>query len=252
MSLNGNLAAVVLAAGKGTRINATADKNKVTYPIANKPIIAYTVDNLKSAGIDKIVVVIGFASDSVKQVLGDSVSYAIQKQRLGTGHALKTGLGAIRNDQVNTVISLYGDDSAFYPPEVFKNLIAEHRKQHAVISFVTIEKQNPIGLGRIIRDDDGQVEAIVEEKNASVQQKQIKEINTGLYCFDRSFLKEALNNIKKNPVSKEYYLTDTVEYAVKQHLPIQAIKWPQGDIWFGVNTTQELSAADEKMRQLEE
>jgi bifunctional UDP-N-acetylglucosamine pyrophosphorylase/glucosamine-1-phosphate N-acetyltransferase len=242
-----HVAAIVLAAGKGTRMKSE-NKNKVVLEIEKKPMVSYTVENLKKADIDNIIVVIGFASQSVKQVLGDQVTYAFQPERLGTGHAVNIGLSKVP-DNVSDVISVYGDDSAFYPPKLIKELLNLHQDSNAAITLLTIEKQDPTGLGRIVRNEKGAIQAIVEEAVATPKQKKIKEINTGLYCFDKDFLDKSIDLIKKNPVSGEYYLTDLIEIAVEKGLPVKALFWEDDTVWHGINTIDQLKSAQKLMRQ---
>jgi len=239
------ISAIILAAGKGTRFKATQGCNKVAFPLGQKPMITRSVENLLAAGIKQIVVVVGFASASVKAALrGYPVTYAYQAKRLGTGHAVKTGIKLI-SPQTSEVITLYGDDSAFYPPDLFTQLIQTHQKHQAPISVITINVPSPKGLGRIIRNAHGQMIAIIEEKVATHQQKKIKEINTGLFCFSYPFLKQNLDRIPKNPVSGEYYLTDIVKLAVSAGQPVNGLCWPDNSIWHGVNTREELAAVNQ-------
>lgn len=237
---------IVLAAGKGTRMKATTT-NKVAMPLFEKPIIAHTIENIREAGLEKIVVVVGFAKESVKEVLGTSVVYAEQEEQLGTGHAVAIGLAKVP-PECDQLISMYGDDSAFYPPILINSMIAEHQQKNAKVTVLTIEKADPTGLGRIIRGDKGELLAIVEEKVANLEQKKIKEINTGLYCFDRAFLEEGITQIKKNAVSGEMYLTDIIEVAVKNGQKVEAMKWTNSAVWHGINNPDELLQAREKMK----
>lgn len=242
-----SISAVVLAAGKGTRMNAPHDKNKVVFNIGNKPIISHTLDMLKICGFQSIIVVIGHAADSVKQTLGNQVTYAVQDNPQGTGHAVMVALPYLP-PTCDTIVCMYGDDSAFYPPLLIQSLIHEHQAHRAVVTVVTLDKANPTGLGRIVRDDaTHQIRAIVEEKNATDTQKSITEINTGLYCFEKTFLNQAIRSIEKNPISNEYYLTDVIGNAVKSNQPVHILKWPTDDIWFGVNTPEQLSEAEARM-----
>jgi bifunctional UDP-N-acetylglucosamine pyrophosphorylase / glucosamine-1-phosphate N-acetyltransferase len=246
--MDASVCAIVLAAGKGTRMNAPANCNKVAFQLADKPIIVHTYDMLKAAGLESIIVVIGFAGESVQSALGDNVTYAIQADPQGTGHAVKVAMPCLPSN-CHTVISMYGDDSAFYPPSLIKTLLSEHSKEEAVITLVTIHKEDPTGLGRIVRNDQGEFTEIVEEKNATDDQKQIHEINTGLFCFDREFLDQAINEIQPNSVTGELYLTDIIEIAVKNHQKVHAITWKSDDIWYGVNTREQLKEAEMRMNQ---
>jgi len=242
-----DVTAIVLAAGEGTRIKAN-HRNKVAYKLANKPMISYTVDNLKRSGIKNIIVVIGYAQNSVKKVLGNQVTYAIQKKQLGTGDAFKTGLKKVQSVTPN-VISIYGDDSAFFTPEVIRQLIKHHQKKHSDVTFLTLIKKDPTGLGRVIRNSKGNVTAIVEEKNTTTEEKKIIEINTGFYCFSRPFIDQAIKKVQKNPISQEYYLTDIIEIATKDNKKVEALLWKDKSVWYGVNTNEQFKTADKLMRE---
>jgi bifunctional UDP-N-acetylglucosamine pyrophosphorylase/glucosamine-1-phosphate N-acetyltransferase len=236
-----NVAAVILAAGEGTRIKAR-NRNKVTFLLAGKPMIWYSVQTIKRAGIEKIVVVIKFKPESVKRALGNSVEYALQGDRKGTAAALEDGIKNIKSP-VEKVFVIYGDDSAFYTPELFRFIIAEHDKNSADVSVLSIKLDNPTGLGRIVRRKDGGIEKIVEEKVASVDEKEIQEVNTGCYCFNLDFLKKYLPEIKINPTSGEYYLTDIVDVALKSNRKIHVSLYPDSSIWFGVNDRSQWTRA---------
>ena len=185
-----NFGAIILAAGKGKRMNSKTI-NKVALPLAEKPMIVHAVYLLEKSGIKEIVVVVGFAKKSVMSVLGNKVIFAEQKKRLGTGHAALCGLKKLPKD-VEDVLVINGDDSAFYPQDLIKDLMNAHRLSKAAITFLTIEKDNPLGLGRIIRNKNGHVVAIMEEKDATESQRLVKEINPGCYIFKVDFLKKYL------------------------------------------------------------
>lgn len=230
-----NVAAVILAAGEGTRINSR-QKNKVTYKLNGKPMIKYPVETLVKVGIKPVVVVVKFAEKSVREALkGEKIVFARQGNRKGTAAALEDGIKEL-SSSVKDVMVMYGDDSTFYTPDLFRHLIEDHRKSKAVVTLLSIKLEDPTGLGRILRDLKGNVKRIVEEKVASQDQKKIREINTGLYCFDLRFLRRRLSEIEKNPVSGEYYLTDIVEMALKHGEKIHVCLYSDHSIWFGVNT----------------
>lgn len=238
-----NVTAIILAAGKGTRMKAPADKNKVAFEIQGKPLVWWTRKRLHDAGFTSIIAVVGHASDSVKAALGDTVMYVTQKEQLGTGHAVRVATPSVPLTS-EIVLTMYGDDSAFYTPETIQNLLMSHSASGATMSVLTVHRADPTGLGRIVRDASGAVQAIVEEKVATDQQKRITEINTGLFCFDKPFLENAIKEIELNPVSGEYYLTDILAIAVREGAKVNAYVSPSEDIWFGVNTPDQLKEAD--------
>lgn len=240
------VAAIVLAAGRGTRMRAKS-KNKVAFKLNGSPMIAHTVNHLIQAGIKNIIAVVGFQARSVKTALGDLVVYALQKDQRGTGDAIQAALPLITREVV-TVLAVYGDDSAFYPPALFKEMIQKQQSLGCDLLFLTIHKDDPTGLGRIIRDKSGQVLRIVEEKNATQAEKKIQEINTGFYCFDHVFLKKYLSQIKPNPLTGEYYLTDMIEIALKNGKKVEALYVHDDSIWQGVNNRSDFVKALNKSR----
>ncbi|MBI5356125.1 NTP transferase domain-containing protein [Candidatus Collierbacteria bacterium] len=236
-----NVAAVVLAAGEGTRIKAR-NRNKVTFLLAGKPMIWYSVQTIKKAGIEKIVAVIKFKAESVKKALGSSVEYSLQGEKKGTAAALEDGIKNIKSP-IDKILVIYGDDSAFYTPDLFKFIVAEHDKNLSDVTVLSIKLSNPSGLGRIVRGTYGEIEKIVEEKVASDKEKIIQEINTGCYCFSLDFLNRFLPEIKINPVSGEYYLTDIVDVALKNGRKVHVSFYPDSSIWFGVNDRSQWARA---------
>jgi bifunctional UDP-N-acetylglucosamine pyrophosphorylase/glucosamine-1-phosphate N-acetyltransferase len=237
-------AAIVLAAGRGTRMKAKT-KNKVAFNLHGKPMVAHTVDHLVEAGVSQIIAVVGFAAASVKQALGSRVNYATQNEPLGTGDALKAALPSL-DPKIDTVLTVYGDDSAFYPVSLYHEMVAELMTKECDLLFLTIHKDDPTGLGRIVRNSLGEVERIVEEKNATDAEKKIQEINTGFYCFKRDFLEKYIGDIQKNPLTGEYYATDMVEIALRNNKKVCAYFRPDSSIWHGVNNRSDWARAQKK------
>lgn len=239
-------AAIVLAAGKGTRLKAI-QKNKVAYKLNGRPMISYTVQNLRHAGVAQLILVIGFQANSVKAALSGEIDYVVQKEQLGTGDALKTAVPALAPG-IKTVLSVYGDDSAFYPPALYQDLVQKQQETAADVLVLTIHKSDPTGLGRIVRDQSGHITKIVEEKNATPQEKQIQEINTGFYCFDREFLTSHVGQIEKNPLTGEYYATDLIEIALRDGHRVSTHYLADASVWHGVNTLADYQAARAKFQ----
>lgn len=245
-----NIGAIIMAAGRGKRMKAKAI-NKVAVSLANKPMILHTILLLEHLSLESIVVVVGFAKESVMHALsGTSVLFAEQKKRLGTAHAVQCGLKKLP-DSITDVLVLGGDDSAFYNKEILTKLLDAHFKSSASITFLTIEKDDPTGLGRVVRDEKGAVMSIVEEKDATSTQKRIHEINPACYVFSTAFLKKFLPKIEKSPVTGEYYLTSIIDLALRYNQKVETV---QGGklAWRGVNTKEELEEAEKLFLNLNE
>lgn len=237
---NKSLGAIILAAGKGKRLRMK-DKNKVTLPLGDKPMIAHAAQLLRELSIQTIVVVVGFAKGSVMRVLGDSVRYTVQQKRLGTAHAALCGVKKLP-EYVTDVLIFQGDDSAFYKKELIQNMIEIHEKNKSKVTFMTIEMENPFGLGRIVRNKAGDVTRVVEEKDATESERRIKEVNPACYMCDVAFLNKYLPKITKSPITGEYYLPQIIDLALKNNERIQT--YQAGRVpWRGVNTAEELQQA---------
>jgi bifunctional UDP-N-acetylglucosamine pyrophosphorylase/glucosamine-1-phosphate N-acetyltransferase len=150
---------------------------------------------------------------------------------------------------IKIVIVLNGDDSAFYKDETIKDVIKTHIRKKAVVTFVSLMKENPEGLGRVIRDKKGNLEAVVEEKEATARQKKVKEVNDGLYVFNRIWLSRNLSRIKKSRAG-EYYIVDLVKIALRQGRNVEVYKLKDVKQWQGVNNQKELEEADGKMKRI--
>lgn len=240
MNKQTNITAVVLAAGKGKRMKSKKF-NKVVLNLGEKPMILYTIELLEKLKIKPIVVVVGFAKDSVMSALGNRVIFAEQRKHLGTAHATQCGLKKL-NSKVSDILVLNGDDSAFYTENLIEKLIKTHLTVGAALTFLTITLDDPSSLGRIIRDKNGKVLAIVEEKDATEEQKKIKEVNPACYLFKRNFLSKYLKKVKKSKVTGEYYLVDLIGLAVNHKEKVEAVKMKEIP-WRGVNTEEELKEA---------
>jgi bifunctional UDP-N-acetylglucosamine pyrophosphorylase/glucosamine-1-phosphate N-acetyltransferase len=234
---------IILAAGKGTRLNNgnPSDKPKVLHEIHGKPLISYCVESLRDAEINNIVVVIGHRGEMVKNVVGDKALYAIQDKQLGTSHAVFKARDMVK-DKAKYIVVLNGDNP-FFSSETIENLVKSCKDRKTVISLVTTEFSHPTGLGRIIKDNDGHIESIVEEKEATNKEKKIKEINAGCYCFDNDWLWQNIKDVELSPHG-EYYLTDLVSIAVEEGNKVYALKINNNVEAVGINTKEHLDFAN--------
>ena len=238
------ITAVLLAAGQGTRMKS--DLPKVLHPLCGKPMLWHTLEALKSATTEKPVVVVGYGADEVQKYVGDSADCVLQEPQLGTGHAAMQAESLLK-DRTEYVIVTYAD-MPLLRGETFQRLVETQRLNAGPFSLLTVIADDPRGFGRIVRKADGTVEAIVEEYVATPEQREIKELNVGAYCFKADWLWDALHRIEKNPKKGEYYLTDVVELAVKDNLPVQAVVHDDFIETIGINTRVHLSEAEAALR----
>lgn len=236
------IAGVVLAAGRGKRMGLS-DVNKVSLPLGEKPLVLYAVELLKQVGASPIVVVVGFAKESVIRALGGHhVVFANQKRQLGTAHALSSAFGEIPS-KISDVLVIQGDDVTFYKKETIQKLLLLHERKKAAITFLTLTIHKPFGLGRVIRDKKGKLLSIVEEKDATSQQRAIQEVNPACYVFSMRFLQKYIKRVKKSPITGEYYLTTLIDIAIGEKELVETFYEPYME-WRGVNTVEELNEAE--------
>ena len=228
------LAAVILAAGKGTRMKSALPK--VLHPIAGKPMVAHVVAAARQLHPGSITVVYGHGGDQVRDTIADdSLNWALQAEQLGTGHAVAQAMPFVAED---TVLILYGD-VPLIRPETLQAFVA--RVNDNTLALMTLTMDDPSGYGRIIRGDDGKVQRIVEQKDASEAELAVREINTGILACPRGFLAEALPALSSNNAQGEYYLTDVIAMAVAKGLTVDAMQ--PGEPWEvdGVNDRIQLA-----------
>ena len=237
------VAAIVLAAGVGKRMKSKT--SKILHKIAGKPMILRTVDNLQVLDLDQIIIVASPKNaNQLKKMLPDKITPAIQIKPEGTADAAQIGLEKVK-EGINTVLVVNGDDSAFYKPETIKRVIKQHIDTNSVQTFLSVKVKNPLGLGRVI-EDGKRVSAIVEEKEATAEQKKIKIINAGLYVFKKDWLQENLQKVKKSSAGGEKYLVDLVEVAINSSQKVSSYVLKDQNQWHGINTAAELKFANEK------
>lgn len=239
-----NKYAIVLAAGKGTRMKSKL--YKVLHPVCGKPMVQHVVDHVKSIGVNGIVTVVGHGAELVKTQLGDSSEYALQAEQLGTAHAVIQAAPMLQ-DKEGTTLVICGD-TPLISPETLAALFEEHERLGAKATILTAHVEDSTGYGRIIRSIDGSVQRIVEHKDATPDELTIQEINTGTYCFDNKALFEALKNVNNDNSQGEYYLPDVIEILKSNNEVVAAYKTPYFDETLGVNDRYALSLAETLMR----
>lgn len=250
---NTSVASIILAAGKGTRINSK-DRNKVSYPFLMKPMVAYGVELFQEVS-KPVVVVVGAFAESVKEILKNypEVVFVTQKEQLGTGHAVRVGLQKLKDNPPSLVLVGMGDHMMFYKKRTIEKLIELHKNRQAMVTFISTRYHSPdqLAWGRVERNKDGQVIDIVEQKDANEKQRKIKELNAGLYCFDYKFLKSEITKIKKSPVTNEYYLTDIILRAFKDRVRVVGMPVRFREVGIGVNRLEELFQSQSLFAKLE-
>ncbi len=235
---------VILAAGQGTRMHSNLPK--VLHPILGKPILWYAVEASRAVTQVAPVVVVGHAAEQVRTTLGTGMQFVLQEEQLGTGHAVKQTDSLLRG-QTDYVLVTYGD-MPLLTEETLSKLVEAQQSHAGPISVLTAIADDPRGFGRIVRDDDGGVIAIVEEVAATPEQLAIRELNTGVFCFTSNWLWDALDKIELN-LKGEYFLTDLVEIAVGEGKSVQAIKVDDASEMIGINTRVHLAEAYTMMQQ---
>lgn len=239
--------AVVLAAGQGTRMKS--DLPKVLCPVLGRPMIEFVLDALEAGGVEQVVAVVGYRGDDVRQQLASrkGARFVEQTERLGTGHAVKMARDLIAAHR-GPVLVVAGDSPMIQAASV-RRLLAEFTPGTACL-LGTLHKDNPFGLGRIFRDAAGEFAGIVEEKDASDEQRKITEVNMSTYVFDAQQLVHALDLLKNDNRQQEYYLTDCPGILKKEGKVVRALPVLQPCEALSINTVDELSAVEEKMREL--
>lgn len=237
--------AVILAAGQGTRMKSK--QYKVLHPVCGKPMVQHVVDQVLQLGLEKLVTVVGFGAEQVKAQIGDKSEFAFQQEQLGTAHAVMQASHYLQDEDGVTLVVC--GDTPLITAETMKALLEHHLATNAKATILTAVTEDPTGYGRIIRNRDGHVEKIVEHKDATEEERAIKEINTGTYCFDNKSLFEALRNVSNNNVQGEYYLTDVIEILKTKGEIVSAYQAHSFEETIGVNDRIALSRAEKIMRE---
>jgi bifunctional UDP-N-acetylglucosamine pyrophosphorylase / glucosamine-1-phosphate N-acetyltransferase len=240
------IATIILAAGKGTRMKS--DLVKVLHPILGLPMLSYPIElSLSGIKAEKTIVVVGHQADRIQEVFKNfKIDIALQKKQLGTGHAVLQAIPFLQSFP-GTVLILCGD-VPLVKVETLRSFIDTYKENESTLSVLTAVVEEPFGYGRILRNSKGWLEKIVEEKDASKEEKMVREINTGIFCVKAPFLMEGLREIGKENAQGEYYLTDLVEIAKKGGLRCSAHIVADPVEVMGINTRVDLAVANENLR----
>ena len=243
------LSVIILAAGKGTRMKS--DLPKVLHKVAGKSMLAHVIASAMQVTRDNIHVVVGHQAEKVRREVAAfyKVGFCFQDQLLGTGDAVKSALPHLAA-HIKDVLVLCGD-VPLIQPETLADLVMVHRTHGAAVTVLAADLENPSGYGRIIQDAQGNMVAIREETDASADEKKIRRINTGIYCFDRCFLSRAVELLRPDNRQGEYYLTDVVDIGVKNKKKIAVTVLADHRQVLGINTLEELEKAQDLIGRME-
>lgn len=236
--------AIVLAAGQGTRMKSSL--YKVLHPVCDKPMVQHVMDQLEPLKLDAVITVVGYGAERVKEQLGNRTRYVMQEEQLGTGHAVMQAAVHLE-DKEGTTIVVCGD-TPLLTSQTMEALLDHHEKKQAKATILTALHQNPDGYGRIVRNEQNHVEKIVEHKDATEEERNITEINTGTYVFDNRSLFYALKHVSNDNAQGEYYLPDVIEILKRQGERISAYQTDRFEETIGVNDRAALAMAEQIMR----
>ncbi|MGN4506518.1 bifunctional UDP-N-acetylglucosamine diphosphorylase/glucosamine-1-phosphate N-acetyltransferase GlmU [Bacillus cereus group sp. MYBK58-1] len=235
-----NRFAVILAAGKGTRMKSKL--YKVLHPVCGKPMVQHVVDQVSQLGLQKLVTVVGHGAEMVQKQLGNVSEFALQAEQLGTAHAVDQAASVLANEEGTTLVIC--GDTPLITAETMEALLQQHKEAGAMATVLTAYIEEPAGYGRIVRNENGHVEKIVEHKDANEKELAIKEINTGTYCFDNKALFASLSKVSNDNVQGEYYLPDVIEILKNEGHIVSAYQTEHFDETLGVNDRVALSQAE--------
>ncbi|PKR82936.1 bifunctional UDP-N-acetylglucosamine diphosphorylase/glucosamine-1-phosphate N-acetyltransferase GlmU [Heyndrickxia camelliae] len=239
-----NRFAVILAAGQGTRMKSKL--YKVLHPVCGKPMVEHVVDQVSKLDVNKMVTIIGHGAEMVKSKLDGKSLFALQEKQLGTAHAVMQAEQILSNEDGTTLVVC--GDTPLIKAETIEALLKHHEAQNAKATILTAYTEKPDGYGRIIRNEKGFVEKIVEHKDATEEERKVKEINTGVFCFDNRKLFETLKQVKNDNAQNEYYLPDVIEILKSQGEIVSAYQTNDMDETLGVNDRVALASAERIMR----
>jgi bifunctional UDP-N-acetylglucosamine pyrophosphorylase / glucosamine-1-phosphate N-acetyltransferase len=241
-----NVSALVLAAGKGTRMKSSLVK--VMHPLVGRPMIHWPVEAAREAGASRLVLVVGHQADTVREYFAGAgeIAFATQEQQLGTGHAVASAAPILKG--TGGVVLILCGDVPLIRPETLKGLLAYHEARQAAVTVLTTHLDNPHGYGRVVKREGGRVLRIVEETDATEEEKDITEVNSGIYCVESDFLFDAVLTLTNDNAQGEYYLTDIITAAVKQGDLCVSFPAADGAEIMGVNDRMQLAVASSALR----
>ena len=240
-----DLAVIILAAGKGTRMqNSLA---KVLIPVAGKPTLEFVLATAATLNPSRILVVVGHQADRVQKIFSNQdLEFVLQKEQLGTGHAARQTEQKLTNFE-GCILVLCGD-MPLIKTDTLQQLLREYKKKKAKCSVLTLKSKAKNDFGRIIRNEKGSFLKIVEYREATEKEKEVDEFNSGVYCFDKKLFFKALTSIDDNNIQKEYYLTDTLQYSVKVGCPVASVQTEDADEIIGINTPYDLQRVEQLLK----
>lgn len=241
--IEGQVTAVILAAGQGTRMLSSLPK--VMHPLAGRPLIQYSLDAVTGLGGKPPVLVVGHGADEVRQYVGEAANFVLQEKQLGTAHAVRAAESLLKGEA--KFVLVISADMPLLTPETLQRLVAAQQKSPGPMTMLTVIADESRGFGRVIRGVDGNVREIVEEVQATPEQVGIRELNVGAYCFDADWLWSSLSRVPLSPKG-EYYLTDLVGIAASDGLSVQTLPLTDPCEAIGINNRAHLAEAEAAMR----
>jgi len=238
--------AIILAAGKGTRMKS--DLPKVLHEVCGRPMLAYVLDAARAAGCDRLVTVVGHKAELVQQTFADDASdvrWVLQSPQLGTGHAVMVCQEHLA--ELSGAVLVLAGDGPLIRPETLRQLLATHRRQGAAVTLATSILPDPRRYGRILRDESGELAGIVEYLDADEARRRIREVNVSLYCFDAAALRDVIGELGNDNAKGEYYLTDTVGLLRERGAKLSAVAAVPPEDVISINTVDELAQVAETM-----